>query len=416
MPLLYKYISPENIPGGPPLPLLVLQTMSLIATDPRSFNDPFEVRPWFDQERHDYASRTQESFHESMLGVKNSLIKGQSMAEISTENASGFAEKINKRFRDDIGSKFRVVCLSENPKSVLMWGHYARSHAGIVIGIDPNFADVHRGLKSDGFKVRYSLDRSLTKLPCAYYRSPSVEFFDLQGNIVNHPDEPVESEGGLFIPFREYRRQVEETGITALTTKAQDWQYEQEVRFIYDLSQHSLQLTCEKGRHFVAIPTDALREIIVGFRAAPQLVSEIVSLYREGKSENPRCFIQNVIQIFTRFNRAKPTTNTCSTILILSCPTCETFVIAPSSSGNRFLGPDYGDGRQRHWTDRRDYFFTPRTASFAALATRNLTTVLAGILIFCCVFGLKPTRAFLFCFTSLPNPGKTNSPFFLIAL
>src|ERR1700741_4532735 len=58
----------------------------------------------------------------------------------------------------------------------------------------------------------------------------------------------------------------------------------------------------------------------------------------------------------------------------------------------------------------------PRTASFAALATRNLTTVLAGILIFCCVLGLKPVRAFLFCFTSLPKPGKTNSPSFLIAL
>jgi hypothetical protein len=36
-----------------------------------------------------------------------------------------------------------------------------------------------------------------------------------------------------------------------------------------------------------------------------------------------------------------------------------------------------------------DYFLTPKTPSFAALATRNLTTVLAGILIFCCVFGLK---------------------------
>ena len=62
-----------------------------------------------------------------------------------------------------------------------------------------------------------------------------------------------------------------------------------------------------------------------------------------------------------------------------------------------------------------DYFFTPKTPSFAALATRNLTTVLAGILIFFCVFGLKPMRAFLFCFTSLPKPGKTNSPFFLIS-
>jgi hypothetical protein len=43
-----------------------------------------------------------------------------------------------------------------------------------------------------------------------------------------------------------------------------------------------------------------------------------------------------------------------------------------------------------------------------------LTTVLAGILIFCGVFGLKPERAFLFCFTSLPKPGKTNSTFFFL--
>jgi len=30
-------------------------------------------------------------------------------------------------------------------------------------------------------------------------------------------------------------------------------------------------------------------------------------------------------------------------------------------------------------------FFAPRMASFAALAARNLTIVLAGILIFCCL-------------------------------
>jgi hypothetical protein len=43
----------------------------------------------------------------------------------------------------------------------------------------------------------------------------------------------------------------------------------------------------------------------------------------------------------------------------------------------------------------KDYFFAPRIASFAAFATRNLTTVLAGVLIFCGVFGLVPVRAFL---------------------
>ena len=57
-----------------------------------------------------------------------------------------------------------------------------------------------------------------------------------------------------------------------------------------------------------------------------------------------------------------------------------------------------------------NYFFAPRIAFFAGLKTLNLITVLAGILIFCCFFGLIPVRAFLLCFTSFPNPGTTNSP------
>jgi hypothetical protein len=225
-----------------------------------------------------------------MLGIEHSLIEGRSMAGLPTENVSGFGEQFNKRFRDDIGRKYRVLCLSKNPKSVLMWGHYTRSHAGIVLGIEPNTPGFHQGLRPDGFEVQYSADRSITKLPLAFYQSPHVEMSDIYGNIVNSPDEQVASDGGLFIPFREYRRQVDAVGITALTTKAQDWHYEQEVRFIYDLSQHSGQLTCENGRHLVSMPIEALREIIVGFRADVQLVREIVSMYRDGKIGKPKLF------------------------------------------------------------------------------------------------------------------------------
>src|SRR5437773_1605755 len=124
MPLLYKYLSPDNSKDGTPLPLLVLQTMRLSATDPRTFNDPFEVRPWFDQERHDRYAESHESFYKGTLGIEHSLIKGGSMVGLPTENASGFGERLNKRFRDELGRKFRVLCLSRNPKSVLMWGHY----------------------------------------------------------------------------------------------------------------------------------------------------------------------------------------------------------------------------------------------------------------------------------------------------
>ena len=56
----------------------------------------------------------------------------------------------------------------------------------------------------------------------------------------------------------------------------------------------------------------------------------------------------------------------------------------------------------------RGYFFLPRMASLAALATRNLTTRLAGILIAAPVWGFRPMRALRFTKTSFPSPGITN--------
>ena len=55
-------------------------------------------------------------------------------------------------------------------------------------------------------------------------------------------------------------------------------------------------------------------------------------------------------------------------------------------------------------------------ASFAAFATRNLTTFLAGILIDSPVAGLRPIRAFRSTRTSLPMPGSTKTPFFFTSL
>jgi hypothetical protein len=73
-----------------------------------------------------------------------------------------------------------------------------------------------------------------------------------------------------------------------LTTKAKDWHYEQEVRFIYDLSLHSKQLVCENKRHLVSIPAEAIREIIIGFRADVKLVQSVVQLFRDGRIGKPR--------------------------------------------------------------------------------------------------------------------------------
>ena len=290
MALLYQYIAPGGPQGGRFSLPLQLSDMTLLAADPRSFNDPFEVRPYFDQECHDYFAKCHESFYEAALGMKHSLLPRHSMTGIPTENVVGFAEHLNKQFRDELGRRFRVLCLSRTPSDFLMWGYYTRSYQGFVIGLDTNHPSFHKGIEPEGFPITYSADRSRKKLPLAFYQSPSVEEYDLQGNIVNPPDELVQSDGGLLIPFKEYRRRLEEAMLTALTNKAQDWHHEQEVRFIYDLSKHRGQLLAKEGRDLVRIPPDALKEIIVGFRAGAPQVGELVRLYRAGRIGKPKLF------------------------------------------------------------------------------------------------------------------------------
>src|SRR5881396_2906456 len=61
-------------------------------------------------------------------------------------------------------------------------------------------------------------------------------------------------------------------------------------------------------------------------------------------------------------------------------------------------------------------YFLPSTASFRLFARRNLHTRLAGILRGSPVCGFRPIRAFRFARTSLPNPGRRNTPLFFASL
>ena len=135
--ILYKYLDPCGIKA--------LQTMMLHASDPASFSDPFEVRPAFDQERHDYFAKTHEAFH-AQFGSEYSLLGNQSMVGMPTEDAVDFGEHLNLRFRRDLSRRFRVLCLSRHPANVLMWGHYTTSHQGLVIGIDTSVTRFPQGL------------------------------------------------------------------------------------------------------------------------------------------------------------------------------------------------------------------------------------------------------------------------------
>jgi len=288
--VLYKYLHTRPI-AGVPYALLILQTMRLTVSDPTTFNDPFEVRPCFDQECHDHYAKGKELFTKEALGLEHCLVAGQSMVGFRTENAADFGDKLNERFREELRARFRVLCLSQNPKSVLMWGHYTSSHSGLVVGLDASLPGFPKGLKAEGFKVDYSPERSKTRLPLAFYQHPPVESMDLiSRELVNSPSELVQIDGKIWAPFSVYRERVEDAVMTCLTTKAQDWQYEEEVRYIYALNKHRDQLLHEHGRCFLNIPPGALREIIIGFRTEPHIVKGVIELFRNGKIGKPRLF------------------------------------------------------------------------------------------------------------------------------
>ena len=62
--------------------------------------------------------------------------------------------------------------------------------------------------------------------------------------------------------------------------------------------------------------------------------------------------------------------------------------------------------RLHHYNNKTDRnYLVPRIASLAALATRNLTTLLALILMVSPVAGFRPMRALRFTRTILPSPG-----------
>jgi hypothetical protein len=281
MSLLYKYFDLCGIAA--------LRKMSLLASNPSFFNDPFEIRPCFDQERHNFFAKSHEEFH-ARFGIPNSLIACGTMVGVPTENAVDFGEQLNKRFRDEMGNRFRVCCFSRTPHNVLMWGHYATSHQGFVLGLDVSKNDFAPSLRTDGFEINYTTDRSGLKLPLAYYGVHSVENYDLHGNVVNNPNEEIASDCGLVIPFSEYFRKIESARISTLTTKDINWAYEQEVRLIYDLPKHGKNLKHEGERHLIPIPPASVRKIVFGLRTPLKIVKEVVELLQSGKIGTPDLF------------------------------------------------------------------------------------------------------------------------------
>ena len=171
-----------------------------------SFNDPYDCyspllkyEPTYDQ-LVEYAKRT--------------LLPGESLQDI-TEYVTNNPRKVIEGYlntADEVIDEMGICCFTTNYSNTLMWSHYAKHHKGICLGFDPH-KDVTSFLVA---KVRYKDD-----------------FVQ-----INYFDDP------------------NSNAMIMYTTKAKDWEYEEEYRLV---NPRSGEIPCNK---------QALVEIIFGCKCS----------------------------------------------------------------------------------------------------------------------------------------------------
>jgi Protein of unknown function (DUF2971) len=130
--------------------MTLLRDKKLFFSDPHTFNDPWDCKPWFD-----YRPMLEDPVkREAMITFFKSLVSPEMFANplrasydtgIRTDDdelkkeveiySRGLAERIRK---------MRVYCLTVLPESTLMWSHYSANHRGICLEFDKNNALIEK--------------------------------------------------------------------------------------------------------------------------------------------------------------------------------------------------------------------------------------------------------------------------------
>lgn len=203
---LYRF-QPLTLPGDDRLSLL--QHGEIWVSDPKTFNDPFDLNPcinnlvpkrWCDAPKFKTAMRdavacllANPAMYQGALFIDPALIaKFQAWAADHAENEKAWDSHLLDAIRARI-AQFGVVCLTPQCDSRLMWAHYASN--------------------GQGFCIEYEV-------------APSNHSLDVQYVPVQYASEVPElclSEA-MFTPHQFLPR--------VMATKHADWAYEQEVRLV----------------------------------------------------------------------------------------------------------------------------------------------------------------------------------------
>ena len=160
-----------------------------------------------------------------------------------TNNVVGeIGNTINSTFEKIIG----ILCLTKNPKNLLMWANYTDSHKGFVIEFD----ELHPFLNSK--------------------RSGNDEFFHLRE--VKYSTE------------RPNWNLMEVESFNVFLTKSQEWAYEEEWRMLRPLKGEENRISNQTNDIYLfSCPLEAIKSIIMGCRMTQARREEIKSILKKDK-------------------------------------------------------------------------------------------------------------------------------------
>lgn len=254
---LYKYMTFENVKR--------VLNGTVRFTQPSAFNDPFEMVPEI------YAPKSigpRIDFQFSVTAPRRESESYELPEHFESERCNDI---VSRNIRHELDQSIGILCLSEDPSSLLMWSHYEDSYAGAVVEFD----DTH--------------DFFLGKFPMEYRTSRPKK--DISACVYNR--EPV--------PISEF------------CTKPIDWKHEAEVRVVRSLSDCK-RIDARDSQDYpifvMDIPPECVTAVVMGERMCvanqrsiwKMVESRDVSLYLDAISNWDYAFRREAIKLLGMAN------------------------------------------------------------------------------------------------------------------
>jgi hypothetical protein len=211
---LYKYVSIDT--------LFKILEGSIRFTQPSAFNDPFELLPEIN---------IPQNLEKQNLDMRFDLMspaRVPPVGELPYDFKSPTCNDDTARtIRSNLDKSIGILCLSKNPRSILMWSHYAEEYAGAMIEFDKDH-EFFQGV----FEVDYRKNRPIK----------DYSFF-------TNSEEPIR--------------------LSELCIKPKDWEYEEEFRIARSLANCKMVDGSPKYPIYVRdLPTECIKSITFGERTS----------------------------------------------------------------------------------------------------------------------------------------------------